>query len=50
MEHNASPENKAGTDAVTTHSDTMRNIPGGLSLTITFLYSTYPTNTRAEQS
>jgi hypothetical protein len=31
MKHNASPENKKGSDAVTTHSDTKRNIPGGLS-------------------
>jgi hypothetical protein len=50
MEHNTPPENKAGSDAVTTHSDMKRNIPGGLSLTITSLYSTYPINTRAEQS
>jgi hypothetical protein len=29
--HNAPPENKAGSDAVTTHSDTQRDVPGGLS-------------------
>jgi hypothetical protein len=29
MEHNASAKNKAGSNAVTTHLDTNRNIPGG---------------------
>jgi hypothetical protein len=37
MEHNASAEKKTGSHAVTTHSDTKRNIPGGLSLAITLL-------------
>jgi uncharacterized membrane protein YvbJ len=50
MEHSASAEIKAGSNAVTTHSDTKRNIPGGLSLSITLLYSTYNINTRAEHS
>jgi hypothetical protein len=49
MEHNASAENKAGSNAVTSHSDTKRNIPRGLFLAITLLYSNYPINTRDEQ-
>jgi hypothetical protein len=50
MEHNAPLENKSGSDALTTHSDMKKNIPRGLSLTINFLYSTYPINIQAEQS
>jgi len=37
MQHNTSVKNKAGSNAVTTHSDTKRNIPGGLSSTITLI-------------
>ena len=33
-------KNKAGSNAVTTHSDTKKNIPRGLSFAITFLHST----------
>jgi len=36
MEQNASLKNKAGGNAVTSHSDTKRNIPGVLSFAITF--------------
>ena len=36
MEHKASFKNKAASNAVATHSDTKRNIPGGLSFAITF--------------
>ena len=42
--------NKAGSNAVTTHSNTKRNIPRGLSLAITLLHSTHSINKRAEQS
>jgi len=35
MEHKAYFKNKTGSNAVTTHSDTKRNIPGGLSFAIT---------------
>jgi len=31
MKHNASVKNKEGSNAVTTHSGTKRNIQGGLS-------------------
>jgi hypothetical protein len=37
MAHNASLENKAGSAAGTTHSDTKINIPGRFSATITFV-------------
>jgi hypothetical protein len=50
MEHNAPSENKAGNDAVTTPSDTKRNVPGGLSLVVALLHTTYPANTGAQQS
>jgi hypothetical protein len=40
MEHKAVFKNKAGSNAITTCSDTKRNIPRGLSFTITLLYST----------
>jgi hypothetical protein len=43
-------KNKAGSHAVTTHSDTKRNIPRGLSFAITLLHSTHSINKRAEQS
>jgi len=43
-------ENKAGNNAVTTHSDTKRNIPRGLSFAITLLHRTHSINKRAEQS
>ena len=39
MEHKASLKNKAGSNAVTTHSDTKRNI---LSFTITFCIAHIP--------
>jgi len=42
--------NKPGRNAVTTHSNTKRNIPRGLSLEITLLHSTHSNNKRAEQS
>jgi hypothetical protein len=42
--------NETGSNAVTTHSDTKRNIPSGLSLAITLLHSTHSINKRAEQS
>ena len=35
MEHKDSFKNKAGSNAVTTHADTKRNIPGGISFAIT---------------
>ena len=35
MEHKDSFKNKAGSNAVTTHGDTRRNIPGGISFVIT---------------
>ena len=35
MEHKAYFKNKTGSNAVTTHSDKKRNIPGGLSFAIT---------------
>jgi len=41
MEHKAYFEIKTGSDAVTTHSDTKRNIPRGLSIAITLLHCTY---------
>ena len=50
MEHKALFKNKAGSNAVTTNSDTKRNIPRGLSFAITFLHSTHSINKRAEQS
>ena len=50
MEHKAYFKNKAGSNAGTTHSDTKRNIPRGLSFDITFLHSTFSINKRAEQS
>jgi len=50
MEHKALKRNKAGSNAITTHSDTKRNIPRGLSFAITLLHSTHSTNKRSEQS
>ena len=44
MEHKAFFKNKAGSNAVTTHSDTKRNIPRGLSFAITFSLSTHSIN------
>jgi hypothetical protein len=41
--------NKARNNAVTTHSDTKRNIPRGLSFAFTLLHSTHSINKRAEQ-
>ena len=43
-------KNKAGSNTVTTHSDTKRNIPRGLSFTITLLHNTPSINKRGEQS
>jgi hypothetical protein len=40
MEYKASFRNKTASNAKATHSDTKRNIPGGLSFAITLLYST----------
>jgi hypothetical protein len=37
MEQNASVKNKAGSNAVVTHSYMKRNIPGGLSFIINLL-------------
>jgi hypothetical protein len=42
MEHKAFFKNKAGSNAVTTHSDTKRNIPRGLSFAIIFCISLIP--------
>ena len=42
MEHKAYFKNKTGSNAVTTHSVTKRNIPGGLSFAITLLHCTIP--------
>jgi len=50
MEHKAYFKNKVGSNAVTTHSDTKRNIPRGLSFAITLLHCTHSINKRAEQS
>ena len=50
MEHNAYFENKTGSNAVTTHSDTKRNIPRGLSFAITLLHCIHSIKKRAEQS
>jgi len=49
MEHKAPFKNKAGSNAVATHSDTKRDIPRGLSFAITFVCSTYSIEKRAEQ-
>ena len=46
----ASANNQAGGNAFTAHSDTKRNIPGGIFLAITLLYNTYPINTWADQN
>ena len=43
-------ENKTGSNAATTHSETKRNILGGLSFAITLLHCTYSINNRVEQS
>jgi hypothetical protein len=50
MEGKAFIKNKAGSNAVTAHSDTKRNIPMGLTFTITLLYSTHFPDKRAEKS
>ena len=50
MEHKAYFKNKAGSNAVTTHSDMKRNIPRGLSFAVTLLYRTHSINKRAEQA
>jgi hypothetical protein len=41
MENKASIKNKTGSNAIVTHSDTKRDVPGGLSFTITLLWQ-YP--------
>jgi hypothetical protein len=50
MEHKAFLKNKAGSIAVTSHLDTKKNIPRGLSFAITLLHSTHSMNKQAEQS
>jgi len=50
MEHKTLFKNKSGINAVATHSDTKRNIPGVLSFASTVLYSTYSINKRSDQS
>jgi hypothetical protein len=50
MEYKALIKNKAENNAVTTNSDTKRNIQKGLSFTITLLYSIHPINKLAQQS
>jgi len=50
MEHKASFKNKAGSNAIVTHSDTKRGVPGGLSFATPLFYSTYCINERAKQS
>jgi len=42
MEHKAYFKNKTGSNAVTTHSKTKRNIPGGLSFAITISIALIP--------
>ena len=42
MEHKAYFKNKAGSNAVTTHSDMKRNIPRGLSFAILFCIALIP--------
>ena len=42
MEHRAYFKKKAGSNAVTTNSDTKRNIPGGLSFAITLCIALIP--------
>jgi len=49
MKNNAAAINKAVSTARNTQPDKTRNIPVGLSLTITILYITEPTNTPAKQ-
>jgi hypothetical protein len=50
MEHKASFKNKAGSNTIVTHSDTKRDVSGGLSYAIPLFYSTYCINERAEKS
>ena len=50
MEHNSYFKNKTGSNAVITHSDTKRNIPGGLSFAIILLHCIYSINKRVEQT
>jgi len=50
MEHKAYFKNKTGSNAVTTHSDTKRNIIVGLSFAITLLHCNYSIKKRVEQS
>ena len=42
MEHKAFFKNKAGSNAITTHSDTKRNIPRGLSFAVTLCIALIP--------
>ena len=49
MEQKTLFKNKTGSNAIATHSDTKRNIPGAPSFASTVLYSTYSINKRAEQ-
>jgi len=48
MEQNASVKNKAGSNAIVTHSYMKRNIPGGLSFAINLWYSTHSINPQAD--
>jgi len=50
MENKAYFKNKAGSNAVTTHLDTKRNIQSGLAFAITLLDCTHSRNKQAEQS
>jgi len=50
MEHKAYFKNKAGSNAVTTHSDMKSNIPRGLSFAITLFHRSHSINKRAENS
>ena len=49
MECKASFNNRVGSNAVVTRSDTRRNILGRLSFAIKLLFNTYSINRRAEQ-
>ena len=48
MEHKAYFKNNAGSNMVTTHSATKRNIPRGLSFIIILLHCTHSINKRAD--
>jgi hypothetical protein len=50
MEHKVTFKNKAGSNAITTYSNTKRNILRGLSFAIALLHSAYPIDKRAQQN